>query len=132
MASRDAETVRRFYAEPYTEWPRLLSEIADPEIEVVTRDGTLRGHDAALGELPGFVEATERRFIAEFELEEIVEAGDGVLIALLAVTRRSREAGGDYLNAWPATVWRFRDGRIVFFEGYQDRRKALSEYGIER
>jgi ketosteroid isomerase-like protein len=124
MASRDAETVRRFYCEPYTEWPRLVSEIADPEMEVVTRDGTLR-------ELTGFVEATERRFIAEFELQDIVEAGDGVLIALLKVTRRSHEAGGDYLNAWPANVWRFRDGRIVFFEGYQDRRKALSVYGIE-
>jgi ketosteroid isomerase-like protein len=132
MASRDEETLRRFYAQPFREWPRLAAEFADPEIEVVTRDGRLHGREAAVAELTGFVDATHRRFEAEFELEEIVDAGDGVLIALLTVTRRSRDSEADYLDAWPANVWRFRDGRVVFFEGYQDRRKALREYGIKR
>ena len=35
------------------------------------------------------------------------------------------------MATWPAAVFRIRDGKIVFFEGYQDRNKALRDLGLD-
>ena len=132
MAADDERRLRELYAARPAEVPRLAAELADPEIEFVTRDGRFSGRDEFVSTVEGFMQATDRRFVAEFEVQDLIEAGDGVVIALLEVRRRSRDSEADYLTAWPANVWRFRDGRAVFFEGYQDRAKALSDYGVER
>lgn len=53
------------------------------------------------------------------------------MIVLSTVSRTNRETGTVEMKAWPATVFRVRDRKIVFIEGYQDRRKAFSDLGIE-
>jgi hypothetical protein len=35
------------------------------------------------------------------------------------------------LLAWPTAVLRVREGKIVFLEGYRDRRKAFSDLGLK-
>jgi hypothetical protein len=56
--------------------------------------------------------------------------GDGALIAILKVERRNRENGKSSGRAWPALVVRILDGKVVFFEGYIDRRKAIDDLGV--
>jgi ketosteroid isomerase-like protein len=46
------------------------------------------------------------------------------------MVRRARE-GNDYMVTWPAAVFRVRDGKIVFFEGYPDGSKAMRELGLD-
>ncbi len=132
MRDEDLALLRRFYDRPFTEWPAFVDEHVHPEIEFVTREGRLSGREAFRTWVQGFVEATERSFVAEFELKEVLEADDGAIVALLEVRRRSRDSEEEYLTAWPANVWRFRDGQAVFFEGYGDRGKALRDHGVER
>lgn len=101
-------------------------QFVDENLEHVTRDGVLHGSERLLGD---FAAQLERWEIA-YELEELVDAGDGALIAICKVERRNRESGDLEWKAWPALVMRVSGGRIVFFEGYVDRRKAFKDLGV--
>jgi hypothetical protein len=59
------------------------------------------------------------------------DAGAGALVAMMEVERRERETGKVALQAWPAIVVRVKGGRVVFIEGYVDRRKALAALGVD-
>lgn len=96
------------------------------DLEHVTRDGVVRGPARLNGELSTQLQ----RWKIDYELEELVDAGDGALVALLEVERRDRESDRLDWKAWPAIVLRVKDDRVVFLEGYVDRRKALDDLGV--
>jgi ketosteroid isomerase-like protein len=98
------------------------------DVEYVTRDGVRHGRDHVVS----YWEPQLERFAMDFELERIVDAGGGTVIMLHTVIRRSRETGEVEMRAWPAVVLRVREGKIVFLEGYRDRRKAFSDLGLEQ
>lgn len=107
----DVEAARRF---------------ADESLEHVTRDGVVHGPDRAASELSTQLE----RWSVSYELNELVDAGDGALVALLRVERRDRQSGDLDWKAWPALVVRVEGGKVVFLEGYVDRQKAFAELGV--
>jgi ketosteroid isomerase-like protein len=98
------------------------------DIEYVTRHGTFRGPGEWLSEM----EVQNKRWRMEVEVEEVIDAGDGAVIAFNHVRRVNRDTGDIDWKAWPAVVIRVKDGKLVFFEGYVDRRKALADFGIEQ
>ena len=99
----------------------------DDDVEWVTRDGSVRGpqlfRDIWTPQLA--------RFDVNFEIERIVDAGDGTVIVVQKVDRRDPETGDLELRAWPALVIRVENGKVVFIEGYPDRRKAFTDLGLE-
>jgi ketosteroid isomerase-like protein len=102
-------------------------QLVAEDIEYVTRDGPGRGRDI----IRRVWEPQMARFDISFEIERVVDAGDGRAIVLQKVDRRNRETGRSEWKAWPALVIRVRDGQVTFVEGYTDRRKAFSDLGIE-
>ena len=97
------------------------------DVEYVMRDGVDHGPQSVVD----FWRPQFERFKIELAPEKIIDAGDGTVLVLQTVTRRDRETGEVQLRAWPAAVFRVRDGRITFVEGYGDRRKAFTDLGIE-
>jgi hypothetical protein len=74
----------------------------------------------------------QRKWRIETEIEEIIDAGEGALV-LMAKVRRVNGASGEVVwKAWPAAVVRVLEGKLVFFEGYVDRRAALAALGVEQ
>jgi ketosteroid isomerase-like protein len=112
LAAGDFETVR---------------ELAGERMEHVTRDGVVFGPERLIAEFAPQLE----RWVISFYLEDLIDAGEGALIAILEVERRDRETGGVALKAWPAIVVRIDGGRFVFLEGYVDRRRALTALGVD-
>jgi len=100
---------------------RYVSE----DIEYVTREGTFgidRWHSDG--------EVQLRQWDMEIEVEEIIDAGEGAIVLLNRVRRLDKETGEAVFKAWPANVVRVHGGRVVFFEGYVDRRQALANFGL--
>lgn len=104
-----------------------IRELADPEAEHVTRYGTVRGPEQLIADFTPQME----RWTISFYREELRDAGGGALVSMLEVERRDPETGEVGMTVWPAIVIRVHRGKIVFLEGYVDRRKALAALGIE-
>ncbi|MFL5907079.1 MAG: nuclear transport factor 2 family protein [Solirubrobacterales bacterium] len=102
-------------------------ELLAEDMEHVTREGPKRGPDALIE----FWRLQAERFNVTFELEGVFDAGDGKLVMLQTVTRRNPESGKVEMTAWPAAVIRVSNGKIVFLEGYQDRRQAFIDCGLQ-
>jgi ketosteroid isomerase-like protein len=128
----DAERLRRLYDSAVADlerMPALVDEIADPDIEFVTRDGRQRGKAAFRSYNEGWLLPRESSLVAELSVDDVIDSGAGDFVVLLTVRRRSVEKEGEYLNAWPAHVWRFNGDKAVFFEGYVNRAAALKAVG---
>lgn len=102
---------------------RLTHEAA----EHVTRDGVFLGPERMITEFTPQLE----RWVISFYVQELIDAGGGALVSLVEVERRDRSSGEVVLKAWPAIVVRIHEGKIVFLEGYVDRRKALAALGVD-
>src|SRR4051812_23103674 len=95
---------------------RRLDAIAHhihPEIEVVLREGKVRGTKHFMR----FFEAQFEQFdVFEMEVEEAFEAGDDTLVVCVAVDRHNH--GSEGIRMWPAQVLRFDENdRLVASEG---------------
>ncbi len=125
-----AETLRAGYAEFNRDQDveAIGRKYIAPDIEYVTRDGTFNGPDRLLSELG----VQQENWRVETDIEEILDAGEGALVMLTKISRIERDSGKVVWKAWPAVVVRVKDGRLAFFEGYVDSRKALADYGLER
>jgi ketosteroid isomerase-like protein len=129
----DVERLRRFYetvAADFERMPALVDEIADPDIEFVTRNGRQRGRSAFRSYNEGWLLPREGPLVPEINVDDVIDAGDGNFVVLLTVRRRDVEEEGEYLDAWPAHVWRFDRDKAVFFEGYAKRGRALKAVGL--
>jgi ketosteroid isomerase-like protein len=105
-----------------------IRKYASEDLEYVTRQGTFHGLEQWRSDGRGQL----ANFRLEIEVEEIIDAGDGALVVFNKARRLDKETGEVVWKAWPAVVVRVLDGKMVFFEGYVDRRKALADYGVER
>jgi ketosteroid isomerase-like protein len=115
------------YAE-HGDFDRLCDDYISDDLEYVTRNGTFHGPDQWKSE--NAVQGSRWRL--ENELKDVIDAGDGALIVLGEFRRIDRETGEVAWKTWPASVVRVLDGKLVFFEGYIDSRKALEEFGVEQ
>lgn len=130
----DFETARKIITAGYANFnvDQDLDAIRDrylgDDLEYVTRLGTFHGPERFVGDL----RAQVGRWTLQVDLEEVIDAGEGAVLALATVSRIDPDSGEVEWKAWPGAVMRIHGGRMVFFEGYVDRRKALAEYGLER
>ncbi|HZA90657.1 MAG TPA: nuclear transport factor 2 family protein [Solirubrobacterales bacterium] len=94
------------------------------DLEHVTRDGVVRGPEHFLSDY----RVQLSRFDISFEID-VREGVDSVVVLLTA--RRQMRDSSDYLVVYSGAVFRVRDGRIVFMEGYPDGRDALRAAGVK-
>jgi ketosteroid isomerase-like protein len=79
-------------------------------------------------ELRNFIETWEEGFASErVEAEEILDAGDRVLVMILH--RGRGMTSGIEVSQRYAMVWTFRDGRAVRMDMYATREEALEAIG---
>jgi hypothetical protein len=130
----DFESAERTVREAFEHYAehRDLDQIKDAyvagDLEYVTRQGTFHGHDKWMDDFA----VQESNFDFDNEVEEVVDGGEGAIILLNRVLRKDKETGDVVWKAWPAIVVRILDGKLVFFEGYIDRRQALADFGVEQ
>jgi hypothetical protein len=95
------------------------------DFEHVTRDGVVRGPERFLSDY----RVQLSRFDISFEID--VREGVDSVVVLLTARRQMRDSPSDYLVVYSGAVFRVRDGRIVFMEGYPDGRDALRAAGVK-
>ena len=59
------------------------------------------------------------------------DADDGSVVAVFKFTRRSRSDPKNLAWNLAGNVFRVRRGKVVFFEGYPDARRALMAVGLD-
>ena len=101
--------------------------------DVVYEDGILPDHaDETYRGIEGVIRATER-WAEPFEeltveLVRIVGSGDR-LVSIHDFQGRARHTGLEFAEPL-AIVWRFRDGKIIYFRSYRDPDEALEAVGL--
>jgi hypothetical protein len=130
----DFETAKKMIVAAYANFnvdqdlDELHRRYLSDDLEYVTRFGTFRGPEKYLADA-----ATQlKKWRLEIEVDEIVDAEEGAVLVLIKFLRKDRETDEVAWKAWPAVVMRVLDGKMVFFEGYIDRRQAFADYGVEQ
>jgi ketosteroid isomerase-like protein len=129
---REVETVQQIYDTLASGGPEAVADLFDPDIEWDTSAAPTgvksRGHEAALGDFTGMLEAWEE---FEIRLERLLPGGaDDTVVAIVRNRGRGR-AGGVPTEGQRAHLWRVRDGRAVAMRLYFDPREALDAAGID-
>ena len=133
MSQQNANVVRAVVdAQRRRDW-QAFRRLYDPEIEWEDASGlwgdwgTRRGFDEVREAWLTWFEAFER---VEFEIEELLDAGDKV-VAFIRASGWGRESGLPVDQRLPS-VWTVRDRRVVRVAGYRDPSDALRAAGLSR
>jgi ketosteroid isomerase-like protein len=106
-----------------------LLEVADPEIEFIPRrapvTGSYIGHD---GMREFMADNAENLDVFRVTPEEVVDAGDRVVVIGTFVVRG--HGSGIEMSFPTATVSTVMDGKIVHFQEYVEREKAIEAAGL--
>jgi ketosteroid isomerase-like protein len=107
----------------------LLEQLADPDVIFeplrAPVSGTYRGHEG----IRQFVADTAESFdVFRFDRPEIRDLGDRVL-AIGTLHIRARE-GGIETDVPTAGIATYRNGRLIHWKDFGDRRKALEAAGL--
>jgi ketosteroid isomerase-like protein len=132
MSEQQVEIVRKCWAGLEEDPPNLRLEYFDEEVELrnppeFPLQGPFHGHD---GLRTWAAEVWEVITGLHHEIEEIIEAPDGETIVTVQRTQGQMRHPELPANLRWATVWRFRDGKVVRGEGYLDRAQALEAAGL--
>ena len=127
MSQENVEIVRSIYR-AVERGDYSSSEWADPDIEFVAphEERPLRGVEAMQRSWRDFLTAW-KDFKAE--PEEIIDAGEQVLV-VEKVGVRGRGSGAPAEGLRSASLFTFRDGRVVRLVEYMDRAEALEAVGL--
>jgi ketosteroid isomerase-like protein len=106
------------------DWDAVF-ELLDPEIEWGYQPAhpevpSFHGHEGVREFLSLFAEAWEEY---RFEPEELIEAGDSVVVA--GRERGRPRGGGAEVDQEVFAVWTLRDGKAVSYRLYTERQEAL-------
>ena len=85
----------------------------------------LHGLDAAVAHVRRWAEVWETW---EVELEDVIDAGEGRVIAF--IRERGRSKAGLDVNERHSELYVVRDGKIVYRKGFRDADEALVEVGL--
>jgi hypothetical protein len=129
----DFDTAKNVIAAAYADFNLnqdigAVREHISDEVEYVTRYGTFHGPERFVDE----IDSQTDRWKLQTDIEEFIDAGEGAVIILTKLSRIDPESGEVEWKAWPAAVLRILDRKLVFFEAYVDRRRALADYGVAR
>ena len=128
FAKREHEAVFEFY-DPEIEWIASASPFAEGA----------GGLDDLVGEYHGYdgVRTYWRRWLQawsdlEFEVEDIIDAGDEV-VALIRDQRQWGRHSGITVEIPPyGLVFTIRDGKVVRWRSFNDQKSALKAAGLEQ
>jgi uncharacterized protein len=108
----------------------LVEELIDPDIVFeplrAPVSGTYRGHD---GIRQFFADTAESFDVFRFDHSEIRDLGDRVL-ATGTLHIRARQ-GGIETDVPTAGIATYRDGRLIHWKDFGDRRRALEAAGLQ-
>jgi ketosteroid isomerase-like protein len=130
----DADTIRRAFETWNEEGAEAVVERFWTE-DAVYREmpgwpdaGVFRGRAAVLERMRSLVE-----FLGpiEVQLEELIEADDGRLVAIVRMVGETSEPSTSYTQSF-AVVHRMREGRVAEADYYLDPAQALDATGISR
>jgi uncharacterized protein len=135
VSERDVETVRGLYVEFGRGNFWAAEPILDPDVEWhwSSEWTELSGAPAVTHGVEQLVD-TARRFLFRIwehysvEAEEFIDLDDRVLV-LTRNRGRMKESTAD-VELMSADLWTFRDGRVVRFDAFYDRRAALAAVGL--
>ena len=132
--SANAEIVRRAYAAAGGSEPDVdtLVELYAPDHVLTTEWGI--GERKRYRGLDGYLEARAEtgELLGDFrnELEDVVDAGDEVVVAVVRASGRG-QASGTPVEMRLGAVVRLRDGKIVDTEYFVDVDQALAAAGLK-
>jgi ketosteroid isomerase-like protein len=113
-----------------SEWAEMRREaeslFAD-DVQLATRDGTLYGPQRIFDDFA----VQLKGYTLTLDLRQLFGSSDGSVVAVWKFTRMSRENPDDHFWNLAAAVYRVRAGKIVFFEGYPNARRACEKLGID-
>ena len=132
MSSENVEIVRRLWEGFERDPGPSLLNLCDEEIEIRNPpefpvQGPYHGHD---GVRQWAREVWEVIDDLRFEVDEIIEAGDGETVVTVQRTlgrMRQTQLRSDF--QW-AAVWTIRDGKALRAQGYLSRAEALAAAGL--
>jgi ketosteroid isomerase-like protein len=132
VARVDADTVRRAYEVWNESGPAAVVEQFWAE-DAIYREGpgwpeagVYRGRAAALDRMQSLIDLLGP---IEVRLDELVELGDGRLVACVRMVGQAAASDAPYTQSF-AVVQRLRDGVIVEADYYLDRAAALAAVGL--
>jgi ketosteroid isomerase-like protein len=133
MSEENVEIVRRAYEAWNSGALEKGAALFDPAIEWTTppnlpETGTWSGEDEVRSGLAGFLESFEE---LRAEVQELLAAPDGRVVALVRFTGRGRDTGLPVEGAGvDAQVWTLRDGKVVRVTMYSGTADALEAVGL--
>ena len=110
-----------------------MDDFLDPDIEWRAVEGALDdvgemlGRDLVRAYMQDWYEAFDGLAV---EVEEIIDAGDGRVVALQQVTGRGKTSGVETRLRY-AVVYTVRNGRLISAREYISRKRALEAVGLE-
>lgn len=134
MSQADLDTIRRAFQTWNEEGAQAVVERFWTE-DAVYREmpgwpeaGVFRGRDAVLERMLSLVE-----FLGPIEvrLEDLIEAGDGRIVAVVRMMGDAAEGTTSYTQSF-AVVHRMREGRVAEADYYLEPAHALDATGISR
>jgi ketosteroid isomerase-like protein len=134
MAPENVEVVRRVYEAAARRDAATVLALYDPEVEldntrlqiVGGAGGIYHGHDGLRDFFREWHEAWES---VEYDYDELIDAGDEQVIALVTRRGRGRASGAD-VELRVALVWTLRDGKIIRVVWFPTREEALEAAGL--
>ena len=129
MPPENVEIVRGVY-ERWSEGDFRTTDVFDPKVVFVLPPefpdtGAYLGIEAVAGYMRDFLEPWTHITI---EAEEILEAGDTVLVGLLQ--HGVGDASGAETELRYFQLWSFRGGRVIRLENFRERAEALEAAGL--
>lgn len=121
VARRDSDTVLSIY-HPDLEWDHSHNR----EIAALVGSPVYHGHEGLRRWAREFYEAWDR---VEAELEELIDAGDRVVV-VLNYRGKGRVSGLEVEFTRMAGVMTIRDGQVIRAVWFRDRAEALEAAGI--
>jgi ketosteroid isomerase-like protein len=123
FAKRDHERAFAYY-DPEIEWDATGMEEMLPDLANV-----YRGHDGVRTYWRGWLSAWSD---LDFELEDVLDAGDEV-VAMVSHQRVWGRHSGIEIEMPPyALVFTLRDGKVVRWRSFADQESALEAVGLKR
>lgn len=131
MSQENVETVRRMFTQLPAD-PASYFAVLDPDVEFDTTSspgpyaGIYRGHEAVRGFMRHWL-GTWADY--EIEADEVIDAGDDLVVVVLTERGRGRGSGVRVQNQL-AQVWTMRDGKAIRINRYSTRAEALEAVGL--
>jgi ketosteroid isomerase-like protein len=130
VSRENVEIVRAIFARRREGDFKSHMEVLDPHLVFVLRPefpdaGAYFGTDAVADYTRGFLEPWTH---LTMEAEEIVDAGDTVIVRL--VQRAAGDASGAETELRYFQLWTFRGGKVIRLENIRDRAEAFEAAGL--